>query len=79
MTDQDREIWKAGYDLHNKYGDGPKTDADWIRMTNDCKDMYNRFGKCDFAFRMALMLIEYYNGTRRTETPAEPEQMTMGM
>ena len=79
MTDQDRAIWKAGYDLHVKYGDGPKTEADWMRMTEDCRDLYNRFGRGEFAFRMALMMLEYYNDIYRKKTPAVPEQLTMGM
>ncbi len=64
MTDQDMEIWKAGYDLHEKYGEGPKTDADWKRLTDDCKDLFNRFGGSSFAFAMALFLLDFYDARR---------------
>ena len=61
MTDQDMEIWKAGYDIHDRHGEGPKTEAEWNALVEDCRGLYNRFGGTDFAFRMALMLVEYYN------------------
>ena len=61
MTDQETEIWKAGFDLHTKYGAGPKTDAEWNSLVEDCRDLYNRFGWTDFAFHMALMMVEYYS------------------
>ena len=65
MTDQDREIWKAGFDLHTKYETGPKTPEEWQRLVEDCRDLYRRFGETDFAFRMALMLVDYYGDVYR--------------
>ena len=79
MSDQDNEIWKAGFDLHNKYGDGPKTDADWIHLADDCNDLYRRFDMSDFSFRMAMMIMGYYNEKRREKTPTDPEQIAMRM
>ena len=69
MTDQDRAIWKAGYDVHVKYGeDGPATDEQWNSLAEDCRDIYTRFGNTDFAFRMGLMMLEYYGDRRKHRT-----------
>ena len=78
MTDQETEIWKAGFDLHTKYGAGPKTDAEWMALIEDCRRTFNRFGN-DFAFYMMVMLLEYYNETFRSKRKTKLEQLTMGM
>ena len=78
MTDQNMEIWKAGYDIHERYGDGPKDEAGWIRLTEDCRDLYNRFGKADFAYHMALMLVEHFQAIYKKRSGADPaEQIKM--
>ena len=69
MTDHDREIWKAGFDLHTKYETGPKTPAEWNAMIEDCRDLYHRFGGSDFAFHMALMMVDYYSDVYRNGQP----------
>ena len=69
MTDQETEIWKAGYDLHNKYEACPKTDAEWNALVEECRDLYKRFGGTDFAFHMALMLVDYYSDMYRNGQP----------
>ena len=79
MTDQDREIWKAGYDIHDKHGDGPVTDADWNTLVEDCRALYNRFGGCGFAFHMAAMLVDYYSDKVRNEHAPRAEQTRMAV
>lgn len=65
MTDQDMEIWKAGFDIHQRHGDGPKTEMDWIALAEDCRDLNNRFGGSTFAFNMAMMMLDYYSDMSR--------------
>ena len=80
MTDQDMEIWKAGYDLHNKYGEGPNTDEGWTDLANDCRDLYERFGKSEFAFHMGMMILDYYGDKySKRATVRTCEQMRIGM
>ena len=74
MTDQNMEIWKAGYDIHERYGEGPKDETEWNRLIEDCRDLYHRFGGTDFAFHMALMLVEHYQEIYKKKPMARWEQ-----
>ena len=47
--------------------------------TDDCNDLYRRFDMSDFSFRMAMMIMGYYNEKRREKTPMDPEQIAMRM
>ena len=79
MTDQNIEIWKAGYDLHEKYGEGPKTDAEWMALAEDCKALYNRYAGALFAVSMGMMVMDYYEAKQSIAQQEAYEQTKIRM
>ena len=59
MSDQDNEIWKAGYDIKAKYQDREMTLTDWTDLGNECRDLYEAY-KTTFAMHMATMLLDLF-------------------
>ena len=59
MTDQDNEIWKAGYDIKAKYQTREMTLTDWTELGNECRDLYEAY-KTVFAMHMATMLLDLF-------------------
>lgn len=77
MTDQENEVWKRAYDIHEKYHDGPKTDDEWISLARDCQKMCTEFPGM-FSAGMCVMLIDYFETQYKARiTDLPPEQMTM--
>ena len=59
MTDQDMEIWKRGYDIHEKYHGRKMTISDWTELSDDCRNLYNDY-KTPFAMHMATMMLDLF-------------------
>ena len=77
MTQQDMDIWKAGYDLHEKYQWRQMTLADWSTLGDDCRDLYERY-KTPLAMNMAMMLLDLFADLSQKK-PEETEQASMGV
>lgn len=67
MTDQDNEIWKSGYDIHQKYQWRQMTITDWEDLGNDCRDLYEKY-KTPFAMHMATMLLDLFMNISQQKT-----------
>lgn len=76
MTQEDREVWKAGYDLHEKYQHRQMTVADWQEMGNDCRDLYERF-KTPFGMHMSMMIMDLFMDLSQKKPDAQ--QVNMGV
>ena len=76
MTQEDREVWKAGYDLHEKYQHRQMTVADWQEMGNDCRDLYERF-KTPFGMHMSMMIMDLFMDL--SQNKPEAQQVNMGV
>ena len=75
MTQQDREIWKAGYDLHEKYQWRQMTLADWQDLGNECRDLYEKF-KTPFGMHMAMMILDLFMDLSQ-KAPEQAQQVGM--
>lgn len=77
MTQQDREIWKAGYDLHEKYQHRQLTLEDWSELGDECRDLYEKF-KTPFAMHMATMMLNLFMDLSQKK-PEESKQISLGV
>ena len=75
MTQQDREIWKAGYDLHEKYQWRQMTLSDWQDLGNECRDLYEKF-KTPFGMHMAMMILDLFMDLSQ-KAPEQAQQVGM--
>ena len=77
MTQQDREVWKAGYDLHEKYQNREMTLGDWEELGNECRDLYEKY-KTPFGMHMSLMILDLFMDLSQKK-PEDAQQTGMGV
>ncbi len=56
---EDNDIWKRGYDIKAKYDGKDLTVADWMELSDECRDLYNEHNTT-FAMHMATMLLDFF-------------------
>lgn len=76
ISDEERRIWREGYDLHEKWRDRLDTPEKWMEFSDAVRDMANRHGKSRMAFRMGCFLMDYMNDEYRDGHRPEPVQQS---
>ena len=81
LTDDERDMWKDLYTLHEKYHDRQWTDADWTELTRDVAELYKRREKAPLVLHMGDALIRYFEDVWRASEALrqrEGEQLMIG-
>lgn len=71
LSKMEKEIWKEGYDIHEKFRDQLTTPEKWLEFSDAVAAMMNRHNLDPVALRMGDMLMAimddaYRNGGRPT-------------
>lgn len=78
MTQQDMEIWKAGYDLQEKYQWRQMTALDWQMLANDCRDLYEKY-RTPLGLHMSMMVLDLFADLGQKKPEETEQQMSMGV
>ena len=83
LTDEEREIWKDAYALHEKYHDcTPESDREWQKFLGEINDFADKhdWKNSDLARLMFGMLLDLFNEKAKVAQVAReelPNQMTI--
>jgi hypothetical protein len=85
LSEEEREIWRIAYTLHEKYHDRRMTtDRDWEELTEDVKRLYvSEDEMCTLlSCALGVMMLEYFDSVykhRRFVEERQPKQLTIDL
>lgn len=74
LSNEETQIWREGFDLHDKYRDQLTTPDKWMEFSNAVRDMANSHNLNPVAFRMGVFLIDMMNDLYKNGNKPEPVQ-----
>ena len=80
LTDEEREIWKDLYTLHERYHDRTWEPDDWVELAGDLGRMCDGHGNHALAIQMGIGLLDYFDACwKAREAAREREGVQMEM
>ncbi len=76
LSKKETEIWREGYDLHDRYRDQLTTPEKWMEFSDAVRDFANKYNMDPVAFRMGAFLMDMMGDLYRDGNRPEPVQTT---
>ena len=79
MTEFDREVWRAAYDIYDWNHDMPNTDSNWLALNQSVVDFAEKYSWRDhpLVFALASAVLDCINEeVKRRENLGGPVQLS---
>jgi len=74
LSKEETQIWREGYDLHEKYRDQLETPEKWMEFASEVSAMVHRHGMTVVASRMGCFLMDMMGDLYMDGNKPEPVQ-----
>ena len=74
LAKDETEIWRDGYDLHDKYRDQLETPEKWMEFSDAVRDMVNAHVNSTVAIYMGMFLLDMMSELYKNGHKPEPVQ-----
>lgn len=76
ISNEERQIWRDAFDLHEKYRDQLETPEKWTEFSEAVRDMVNGHGMSTMAFHIGVFLIDFLSEEYKDGHRPEPVQQS---
>ena len=78
LTEEEREIWRAVYALHEDYAEGEWSPVRWQKFAGQMARMYEESGRHPLMLNLLIGLFDYFEAREKAGTlPKVAEQVVM--